>query len=99
MLLTKPTTSDAFGAPALIFVPVPTDQTPYVILDAMAFITALCLAALARYPKVVRQHLHLPDDERLLMGLALGFPDASEAVNQSRDSRTGLEKTLPLTGL
>jgi len=101
---------DAFGAPALVFVTVPAQQTAYVALDAGAFITALCLAAsdrglatcvlaaLARYPQVVRQHLPIPAEERLLMGVALGHPDSQAPVNQFRSPRAGLEEALTLTG-
>ncbi|MFH1033236.1 MAG: nitroreductase [Pseudomonadota bacterium] len=101
---------NAFGAPTLVYVTVPADQTPYVVLDAGAFITALCLAAsdrglatcvlaaLARYPSVVRQHLPIPSEERLLMGLALGHPDPQAPVNQFRSSRAALDDVLSLTG-
>jgi nitroreductase len=101
---------DAFGAPALVFITVPADQTPYVVLDCGAFISTLCLAAsdrglatcvlaaLARYPKVVRQHLAIPADERLLMGVALGYPDSAAPVNQFRSPRADLDEVLTLTG-
>lgn len=101
---------DAFGAPALVFVTVPADQTPYVVLDAGAFTAALCLAAseqglatcvlaaLARYPQVVRRHLPLAEDERLLIGVALGHPDPQAAVNGFRSGRADLAQVLTLTG-
>lgn len=101
---------DAFGAPALVYLTVPADQTPYVVLDAGAFVSALCLAAsdrglatcvlaaLARFPRVVREHLPIPDDERLVIGLALGHPDPAAPVNQFRSSRAPLEEVLTLTG-
>ncbi|MBI5521606.1 MAG: nitroreductase [Desulfarculus sp.] len=101
---------NAFGAPALVFVTVPAGQTPYVVLDAGAFTAALCLAAserglatcvlaaLARYPQVVRRHLPLAAGERLVIGVALGYPDTQAPVNGFRSSRAGLAEVLTLTG-
>jgi len=101
---------DAFGAPALVFVTVPAGQTPYVVMDAGAFTAAFCmaaserglatcvLAALARYPQVVRRHLPLAAGESLLIGVALGRPDPQAPVNGFRSSRAGLGEVLTLTG-
>ncbi len=101
---------DAFGASSLIYVTVPTEQSPYVILDAGAFVTAFCLAAgerglgtcilaaLARYPQVVRSVIDIPGDESILIGLALGYPDPDAPANRFRSARAPLEQVLSLTG-
>jgi nitroreductase len=101
---------DAFGAPVLVYVTVPAGQTPYVALDAGAFVTAFCLAAserglatcilaaLARYPQAVRSVIDIPSDESILIGLALGHPDPKAAVNGFRSDRAPMEQVLTLTG-
>lgn len=102
---------NAFGAPALVFVTVPAGQTSYAAYDAGAFVAHFCLAAtgaglgtcilaaLARYPKVVRKHLPIPDAESLVIGLALGWPEKSAEVNAFRSARDPLEKVLFMKGL
>lgn len=102
---------DAFRAPALVFFTVPQGQTSYVIMDTGAAVTAFCLAAadeglgtvilaaLARYPDLVRRHLPIPDDEKLVIGLALGHPDTTDdEANRFRSHRAELDEVLTLTG-
>lgn len=102
---------NAFGAPVLVYVAVPADQTTYAAYDAGAFVANFCLAAtdeglgtciiaaLARYPQVVREHLPIPDDESLVIGLALGWPQAGAEVNAFRSARDPLEKVLVMKGV
>ena len=101
---------DAFGASTLVYFTVPAGQTLYVALDAGAFVTAFCLAAserglatcilaaLARYPQVVRAVLNIPSEESILIGLALGHPDSQAEINHFRSSRASLEQMLSLNG-
>jgi len=59
-----------------------------VMLAARAFGLATCpQAALAEYPDIVRQHLDIPDSRALVCGMALGYPDLSDPVNQYRTAR------------
>jgi nitroreductase len=102
---------NAFGAPALVFVTVPADQTAYAAYDAGAFVANFCLAAsdaglgtcilaaLARYPQVVRQHLPIPGGESLVIGLSLGYPEEGSEVNNFRSVRDPLEKVLFMKGV
>ena len=102
---------NAFSAPALVFVTVPADQTAYAAYDAGAFVANFCLAAtdaglgtcilaaLARYPQVVRRHLPIPDEESLVIGLSLGWPQEGAEVNVFRSGRDPLAKVLFLKDL
>ncbi|NTV01983.1 MAG: hypothetical protein HGB04_04260 [Chlorobiaceae bacterium] len=102
--------ANAFGAPVLLYVTVPEGQTPYVLLDAGAFINALCLAAadqglgtciqatLAHYPDIVRQNLPIPAEERIVVGIGLGYADTACQINRLRSIREPLEKILTFTG-
>jgi nitroreductase len=101
---------NAFGAPALVYLTVPADQTSYVVLDVGAFVTAFCLAAadqglatcvlaaLARHPQVVRQVLPIPAEERVVIGLALGHADPAAEVNRFRSTREPADKVATLVG-
>ncbi len=97
---------NAFGAPCLLFITVPRGQTSYVVLDAGAFVSALCLAAtdqglatcvlaaLARYPDEVRKVVPIPNEEAILIGVALGYPDPEAPANRFRSERLDLERVL-----
>lgn len=97
---------NAFGAPSLVYFTIPKGQTSYVQFDVGAMVTAFCLAAadhglgtcilaaLARYPDLVRTHIDIPNDELILIGVALGYPDETAAVNQFRSARDPLENVL-----
>ena len=101
---------DAFGAPVLVYVTIPAGQTRYVILDAGAFAAAFCLAAadaglatcimaaLARYPEIVRRNLPIPTGEKILVGIALGHADPKDKANSFRSSREPVAGVLSLQG-
>ncbi len=101
---------DAFGAPVLAYITVPASQGEYAVLDAGAFITAFCLAAaerglatciqaaLVRYPEVVRRQLPVSADEKIVVGIALGYPDLKAKVNEFRSERAAVEEILTLKG-
>jgi nitroreductase len=53
---------------------------------------ATCLQeAWAELPKLVREHVNYPEDETLWCGIALGYEDESDPVNQFRTEREDLE--------
>ena len=59
-----------------------------VMLAARNFGLATCpQAALAEYPDIVRRHLGIPDSRAIVCGMALGYPDLSDPVNQYRTAR------------
>jgi nitroreductase len=53
---------------------------------------ATCLQeAWAELPKLVREHVDYPEDETLWCGIALGYEDETDPVNQFRTEREDLE--------
>lgn len=48
-------------------------------------------AALAEYPDVIREHLNLPQTMHIVCGMALGYADWSNPVNQYRTQREPVE--------
>ena len=101
--------SDALNnAPAILFVTIPKQTPDWAILDAGTFMQSLLLAATAkglgsiptynsvRYPQVVRQVLGIPETERLLVGVELGY-ESSAKVNAFRAQRPDLSDVLKIS--
>ncbi|NTW56408.1 MAG: hypothetical protein HGB20_05125 [Chlorobiaceae bacterium] len=101
---------NAFGAPVLVYLTVPEGQSAYVMLDAGAFINAFCIAAadqglatciqatLAHYPDIVRRYLPIPAEEKIVVGVALGYADTAARINCFRSTREPVDKILTLKG-
>jgi len=97
----------AYGAPAIIYVIFNGDlELPYTMFDLGGITHAICLAAqayglgtcieaqLALYPDLVRRHLNLPATHKIVMGIALGYPDLEAPANTFRTLREPLEKIV-----
>jgi len=80
------------------------------MLDLGLLIHGLCLAAhglglgpcieaqLALYPEIVREHLGVPPTHKIVVGIALGYPDAAAPANAFRTDREPLEKFVQWVG-
>jgi nitroreductase len=101
---------EAFGAPHLVYIAIRGDLTPYAIFDAGAAAYAVTLAAfergvgtcelaaLVRYPHLVRKHVAFPDNRRLVIGLALGYPDPDHPANTFLPGREPLDTAATFIG-
>ncbi|MBU0513278.1 MAG: nitroreductase [Proteobacteria bacterium] len=95
---------NAFGAPHLVYIAVRDGLTPYAVFDAGAAAYAVTLAAhqrgvgtcelaaLVRYPDLVRRHVDFPAGRRLVIGLALGYPDPDHPANAFQPTRESLDE-------
>lgn len=64
-----------------------------VMLSARSYGLDTCpQAALAEYPDIVRNALSLPDNYHIVCGMALGYADWSDPVNQYRTERGSADK-------
>ncbi len=94
-----------FGAPVVIYVVFNADLTePYSMFDLGAITHGICLAAhdqglgtcicaqLALYPDIIRRHLNLTTSHRIVVGVALGYPEPAAPANVFRTEREPLEK-------
>lgn len=83
-----------FDAPAIILVAIDKELlTEYAALDVGIFLHGFCLlahdrglgtcimAAIVSYPNIVRELFSVPENKRLVMGAALGWPDRDAPVN------------------
>ena len=94
-----------FDAPAIILVTIDKELlTEYAVLDVGIFLHGFCLlahdrglgtcimAAIVNYPEIVRELFSVPQNKRLVMGAALGWPDPNAPVNQFERQRGSLDE-------
>ncbi len=91
-----------FDAPAIVLVTIDKELlTEYALLDVGIFLHGFCLlahdrglgtcimAAIVSYPELVRELFSVPENKRLVMGAALGWPDPDAPVNCFERKRGG----------
>ena len=95
-----------FGAPQAIFLCLDSSLGAYSIFDCGCFTQNICLLAAAKglgtciqhsgvnYPDIIRKHLPIPAEKRILVAIAIGYPDEGAAVNRFRSNREPLEKVV-----
>lgn len=102
----------AFDAPTAIFIATEADAadswalfnigavTQTIALVALEFGLGTCIeGALVQYPDVVREVAGIPRSKRLVIGIALGYPDWDLPANQFRSSREPVDKIVTWCGL
>ncbi len=89
-----------FYAPAVIFVCMDRVLSEWSLYDIGAYSQTLMLAAedeglatipaisLVLYPDVIRDELSIPDNLKLTIGIAIGYPDKEHKINNFKSSRT-----------
>ena len=95
----------AFDAPCLILACISRDNlVEYQMLDIGLITQTICLAAhdkglgtcllaaAARYPAEIRKMASIPDDRKIVVGIALGYPDLSSPLNQFERERAKLDE-------
>lgn len=97
---------DAFGAPHAVFLFMSADFGMREAVDIGIYSQTLMLAltsrgigscaqgALSLYPDIVRDHLGLAADQKLLLGISFGYEDPSVPANAARVGRASLAETL-----
>lgn len=100
-----------FNAPVVVYLCMDRSLTPWSVFDLGMLAQSLMLAAqqygvdsmpavnLVAYPDAIRSELKLPDKLAIIMGIALGYTDPDEAVNQHRSTRRPLEEAVRWYGL
>ena len=94
-----------FDAPALFLLTIDKALSlEYTMLDAGLFVQTLCLlaherglgtcimAAAVQYPDILRTLFEIPDTQRIVIGVALGWPDQENPVNTFERTRGGLDE-------
>ena len=92
-------------APAILFITIPKQSPDWSSLDAGIFAQSLLLAATAeglgsiptynsvRFPAILHQFLEVPEDERFMVGIEIGYP-ADTKINQYWAKRQDLADLL-----
>ena len=101
-----------FGAPCLVYLVVDEClESYYPMFDCGLLAAHICLlaasrgldtcllAALAWYPDSVRKHLNLGPEKKVVLGIALGYADPDDSVNQIKAGRAPLDQTVTWVGM
>lgn len=96
-----------FNAPAVAYLTLINDYAGYAVYDVGAFGHLLMLAAkdlgvdsipayeLVKYPDVIKKHTNIPDDEDIIMGIALGYEN-DDKINEYRAPRLDVDDILTI---
>ena len=99
-----------FDAPVVFYICMDRSLTPYSMLDLGAVGQSIMLAAqeydlatapavmLVAYPDLIHKALGIPEDEAIVLGIALGCADTSSIHNQYRSRRRPVEEMARLVG-
>lgn len=92
-----------FGAPCLIIACIPrASAVEYAMLDIGLIVHTICLlahdkglgtcimAAAIGYPELLRSIASIPDELRIVVGIALGYPDEASPVNNFKRVRADM---------
>ncbi len=95
----------SFDAPCMILACISKDNlVEYQMLDIGILVQSICLsaynkglgtcllAAAARYPAEIRKIAAVPNDQKIVVGIALGYPDESFTLNSFERSRAKLDE-------
>lgn len=99
-----------FGAPHLAVLTSPARLGTHGVMDCGAWVAnfllaaaalelgAIAQAALASWPDILRAHLAIPEDRRIVCGISFGYEDVAAAANGFRTMRAPLEETTAWVG-
>lgn len=97
-----------FDAPAIAYLTLPKNPGEWSIYDLGAFGQTLMLAAanrhidsmpaweIVRFPETLHKILEIPDDQIIGMGIALGYRDEKQPINQYRSQRSAVGDVLTI---
>lgn len=101
-----------FDAPAAIILTMPTDlvEGTWSLLAMGALMQTICLAAMnyglgtcideqgSAFHEVLKKYIELPEEQSIVMSIALGYPDFNSPANRLISQRTSLDEVAHLIG-
>ena len=102
---------ELFHAPAVIFLCMDKDLTAWSLFDLGALSQSIMLAAterglatipavqLVRYPEILRGKLDIPDSLSVVIGIAIGYEDTRNPINQLRSTRRPVSDVVRIKGI
>lgn len=103
--------ADSFGAPAVVYLCLHKDLSPWSYLDMGLYAQTLMLAAmeysvgsviavnLAGYSDILREELGVPEEYVIMIGIAMGYEDPEDVVNKGRSIRRPVGDAAVFRGL
>lgn len=99
-----------FDAPCVAFICMDMTLSTWSVFDIGAYSQSLMLSAhenglgsivavtLVNYPQVLRKELNLSDNLQVIIGIAMGYTDKDNAINNFKSARSPLEETVRFCG-
>ena len=96
---------DLFGAPTLVYLTLPKGYTNYSVLDLGGLEMSIMLAAkdngvdsipayeTIKYPDVIKKYCKIPDNEDVIIGIALGYEE-DNAINKYRAKKMTVDECV-----
>ena len=93
-----------FNAPTVVYITIPKKRTQYCLFDSGAIEMSIMLSAKAHgidsvpayeaiiYPDILRKHMKIPDDEDIVIGIALGYEDKDSILNKFKSTKLSLDE-------
>ena len=101
--------NDLFNAPTVIYLTLNKGHTVYSVYDLGGIGFAIMLAAkehgvdsvvayqLITYPDVIRKYVNIPNDEDIVIGIALGYENEDHFMNQYRSPKLNVDDVCKFT--
>ena len=95
-----------FDAPQVFFVCLDAGLGAYSLFDCGGFVQTVCLLATEKglgtciqhsgvnYPDIIRKYVPIPEEKKILVAIAIGYPDEEAVVNRFRSNREPLENVV-----
>jgi nitroreductase len=99
-----------FDAPAVVFVCMDKVLSAWSVFDIGAYTQSLMLSAhasglgsivavtLVNYPEVLRKELNIPDNLQVIIGVAVGYTDEKNGINNFKSARSPIEENVRFCG-
>ena len=94
-----------FDAPTIVYITIPKKRTLYNLFDSGAIEMTVMAAAkeygidsvpayeAIKYPEILRKNMKIPDDEDIVIGIALGYKDDENILNKIHPKKLTLDET------
>jgi len=95
-----------FDAPQVVFVCLDASLGTYGVFDCGGFVQTICLLATEKglgtciqhsgvnYPDIIRKYAPIPEEKKILVAIAIGYPDEEATINRFRSNREPLENVV-----
>ena len=95
---------ELFNAPTVVYITIPKKRTLFNLFDSGAAEMSVMVAAkehgvdsvpayeAIKYPDILRKHMKIPDDEDIVIGIALGYEDKENVLSKIKSKKLSIEE-------